>query len=142
MPRGKVDDYLKMKVMSATPMGLTLMVYERAIKDLRDAKKEIATRDRDKFSNYLIHSQDCIRELRSSLKLDVGQVAKNLYSIYSFMIETLVQANISRENPLVKINRVENMLLELLDTWRKAEKIEQRKKATVDINREPISINC
>lgn len=124
----EIDNYFRVKIESASPMTLIHMVYDRAIKTLNDAKVFIEGRDRDKFGEAVMHAQDCIRELRTSLNLELGEVPKNLYKLYDFMINQLVESAITRENPLTYVNRVLKMLVDLQNTWRQAEKNLQNQK--------------
>ena len=125
----EIDTYLRVKIESASPMALIYMVYERAIKTLSEAKDFIRERNRNQFSKKIIHAQDCIKELRSSLNLEMGEIPKSLYRLYEYMLNELVEATITRENPMSKVNKVERMLSELLQTWKTAEKnLNQQKK--------------
>ena len=124
----EIDNYFRVKIESASPMTLIHMIYDRAIKTLNDSKIFIEERERDKFGETVMHAQDCIRELRSSLNLELGDIPKNLYRLYDFMINQLVEAAITRENPLIYVNRVQKMLTDLQNTWRQAEKNLQNQK--------------
>lgn len=124
----QVDNYFKAKVESATPMTLVYMLYDRAIITLREAEDSLKERDRDKFCEKNIHAQDCIRELRTSLNVEVAPVATSLWHLYDFMIKQLVEAAITRENPVTYVKRVSHMLEELNNTWKTAEKSLQRQK--------------
>ena len=124
----EIDNYFRVKIEGASPMSLIYMVYDRAIKTLNDAKKFIEGRDRDNFSKSVTHAQDCIRELRSGLNLELGEIPKNLFRLYDFMINQLVESAITRENPIVHVNRVLTMLVDLENTWKQAEKNLQKQK--------------
>lgn len=124
----EIDNYFRVKIESASPMTLIHMIYDRAIKTLNDSKALIEGRERDKFGEAVTHAQDCIRELRSSLNLELGDIPKNLFRLYDFMINQLVEAAITRENPLLYVNRVQKMLVDLQNTWRQAEKNLQNQK--------------
>jgi len=118
----QIDDYYKVRIESASPMGLIYMIYERAMKTLTDSRVLLKKRKRRQYCEAIVHAQDCIRELRSSLNLEVGDIAHSLYRLYEFMINQLVEANITKENPLYYINQVEKMLNDLYSTWKQAEK--------------------
>lgn len=119
----QVDDYFKMKIESSSPMGLIYMVYERAIQSLEEAERGFNLNNRKHYTHYVIHAQDCIRELRNSLDLKIGgNFASSLYSIYEFMISHLIEANLDRKAPLERLRRIKKMLIELHQTWKQAEK--------------------
>jgi len=118
----QIDDYYKVRIESASPMGLIYMIYEHAMKTLTDSKVFLKKRKRQQYCEAILHTQDCIRELRSSLNLEVGDIAHSLYRLYDFMINQLVEANLTKNNPISYINRVEKMMKDLYGTWKEAEK--------------------
>ena len=56
-------------------------------------------------------------------------VATNLYSLYDFMIRNLIKANVDKD--LEKIKDVEDMMLELLDSWKQIVNQESNKKVNI-----------
>ena len=121
----QTDMYVKMKVESASPMGLIHMVYDEALKSLSEAKSCLLKRERLQYGKAIVHTQDCIRELRNCLKLELGEIAVSLYKLYTFMLDQLVEANLKREDPASLLSGVERQLFELKATWKQAEKIQQ-----------------
>jgi len=137
-----IADYFRVKVQSATPMGLIFMVYERAMKSIEEAQEALDTRNRDLFCKKIVHAQDCLRELRTSLNLEIGEIAQSLYRLYDFMIDQLIEANLSRENPGPYLKRVSRMLSDLYRTWKQAEKkLQSQKASSTRVTEEAFSIS-
>lgn len=109
--------YKQVQVKTASNEKLIIMLYQGCIKFLRIAKKSINENDMEKANSYLKRSQDIINELRYTLDMEKGgEIADNLYQLYSFMYSELVTANIKKE--VKPINNVEEMMLDLLETWK------------------------
>ncbi|KRL00806.1 flagellar export chaperone FliS [Liquorilactobacillus capillatus] len=108
--------YLKNQVMSASPNKLIEMLYQGAIKSVKIAGIAIENDDPKKAHKELVRAQDILMELKGSLNTEVeGDVPANLESLYDFMNEQLVKANINKDQSLLP--PVVKMLTELLDAW-------------------------
>ncbi|MGD9200593.1 MAG: flagellar export chaperone FliS [Chitinispirillia bacterium] len=98
---------------------LIIIAYDVAIKHCRLAidifsdKKKIEER-----TKHLFKVQDAITELMSSLKLDVGEIAQNLYKLYDYMIRKLVDANVKQE--IQNVKEVLGYLESLRSAWKEA----------------------
>lgn len=113
----KVDVYLEQKIMNARPEELTLMLYEGVIKFVSQAMiyNDQTLFEKSNVSN--IRAQEILQELRSTLNMDV-EISKNLESLYLFMMERLVDANITKSNET--LNEVLDLVKDLRDTWKTA----------------------
>ncbi len=134
------DTYWKMKIESASPMGLVHLVYDEALKSLADAKACLKKRERLQYGQAVVHAQDCIRELRNVLKLELGEVAVSLYKLYTFMLDQLVEANLKREDSTALLSGVERMLSELKATWKQAEKMQNAQAPKMEPRMESLCI--
>ena len=68
-----------------------------AVKELSSESPKL-----DTASNSIIKSQDVITELMVSLDFDKGgEIAKNLYSLYVFFNQQLMQANVQKNQELI-----------------------------------------
>lgn len=118
--------YQENSVLTARPEELTLMLYNGAIKFLKQALISLEANDIQKTHNNIIRAQDILTELLSSLDMEY-EVSNNLYALYDFMYYWLVQANIQKdEEGINKINNVINLLEDLRDTWAEAMKIAKK----------------
>jgi flagellar protein FliS len=104
----------------ATASGPKIIVlcYERLERDLSGAIEAIASVDIARTHDLLCHAQDIVHELRCMLKLDAWEHAAQLSSIYRYIHDLLVQANVRKDATLVSEAR--GMLAELGDAFRAA----------------------
>ena len=117
--------YQKTNVKTASQGHLVVLLYEAAIKNLRnaltlfDAENKIKAGDIEKFSGFIQKTQAIITELEVSLDMDKGgEISKNLMSLYMYFNSELMDASINHNKE--KITFVMNMLNELLSAWRTA----------------------
>ena len=109
--------YKQVQVKTANREKLLIMLYQGCVKFLRLAKKSIEEENIQDANNYIIRSQDIIRELMNTLDMEKGgNIASNLYQLYDFMNRQLIEANVNKD--VEKIEIVEDMMLELLDSWK------------------------
>lgn len=109
------DRYKKVKIETASQGKLILLLYEGAIRFLNHAKLSLEDKRYDVVNNNLIKAQDILTELMLSLNMGVGEIAKNLYSLYDFMYRKLIEANIKKDSGL--ITEIRDMLQELKGAW-------------------------
>jgi len=121
--------YQTVQVTTTDRGRLLLMMYEGAIKFLKQSKAGLEANDIAKFCRYLSKSQAIIAELMNTLDFEKGgTIARDLDRLYDFMLFYLTEANLHRDG--VRITKV----IGLLDTIYSAYKeiIEGEKKgATV-----------
>lgn len=92
------------------------MLFDGAIRFANQGRQAIAEQDMEQANVKLLRAQDIVTELMISLDLDQGEIAENLYQLYSFIYELLVEANIKKDVNL--IDQAVRFLTELRDTWR------------------------
>ncbi|BDU49909.1 flagellar export chaperone FliS [Haliovirga abyssi] len=115
------DKYKNTQIQTATPGQLILMLYEGAIKFCKFSKNAILEKNISDSNKYLIKTQDIVTELMISLDMKSGgDIAKNLYSIYDYMLRTLVTANMKKD--ISKITEVQELLEDLKLAWMEAVK--------------------
>jgi flagellar protein FliS len=111
------EQYKQNTVLTATPEELTLMLYEGAIKFINIGKICIQNGEIQKAHEAIIRAQDIIIELISSLDMKY-EISKNLKNLYDFMMNRLVDANISKSSQ--PLDEVLGLMTELRDTWKEA----------------------
>ncbi len=111
--------YLRSKVMTATPAELTLMLYEGAIKFVNKAIMSIEKDDVMGAHNNLMKTQRIIEELRASLDHKYP-VAKELDTVYEYILRRLVEANIKKDKDILE--EVLEHLRTMRDTWKEVMK--------------------
>lgn len=125
--QNQMNQYRRMKIETASPEMLILMLYEGAIKNIVLARDLLNEKNRiDACSNAFIKAQNIIAELMSSLNFEIGgEIAKNLFNIYEYINYTLAQANVNKNDH--NLEAVMTMLKELRDTWQEVIRINREK---------------
>jgi flagellar protein FliS len=96
------QEYLKTKVMTASPEMLTLMLWDGAIRFAEQAKEAIRRKDIEGSFKALVRSQKIITELSSALNRNVDpDLCGKLAALYNFIYRRLVEANITKDEKLV-----------------------------------------
>ncbi len=116
--QAKRSQYVQDAVLSATPAGLLTMLYDRLLLDLARAGVAQETEDWPVASTNLLHAQDILAELMSSLRTDVWDGADGLMSLYTYVRQTLVEANTTRDRH--KTTECAQILEPLRQAWHEA----------------------
>lgn len=97
--------YQKNKYETASPHKLILLLYEAAIRNGARAVEALQSNRPTEANNAIIKLQDIIYELIASLnEKQGGEIAANLKSLYMYMIDQAVQANIKKDTaPLEEV---------------------------------------
>ena len=91
------QEYLKTKVMTASPEMLTLMLWDSAIRFAEQGKDAITRKDIESSYKSLVRSQRIITELTSNLRHDVDpDLCGKLAALYNFIYRRLVDANLTK----------------------------------------------
>ena len=113
-----LNAYKETQIKTANQGKLIVMLDDGAIKNLNLAIDTFDNEHRkyDVVSNAIVKAQDIISELMVSLDFDKGgEIARNLFSLYTFMNNALLAANMKKDKqPLLDIK---NMLMELREAW-------------------------
>ncbi len=87
--------YKKTAVSTASKEQILLMLYQAAIKNCKKAIEAIEARQIAQKGEYIGKLQDIVIELNNSLDFEVGgEIAKELSSLYDYMLFASTQANI------------------------------------------------
>jgi flagellar protein FliS len=126
--------YKKTSVETASKEQILLMLYQAAIKHCKKAIEAIEQKNIAQKGESIGKLQDIIIELNNSLDFEVGgEIAKELASLYDYMLYASTQANIN-----IKVDNLKSCL-EVLNTlyagWTEA--IKSLKKTN---NKEPNDI--
>jgi flagellar protein FliS len=113
---------LETGVVDASPLKLTVMLYEGAITACIHAQQAIQQADIDKKGECLTKAVSIIDNgLRASLnKRAGGQIAGNLDELYQYMTRSLMQASLHMDAK--KVNEIQQLLMELKTAWESLEK--------------------
>ena len=92
------NNYLRAKVMTATPEQLQMMLYDGAVRFAEQGRAAIERRDREAAYTALGKSQKIILELQGSLKRSVNpELCDKLIGLYNFIYLRLVDAGMRHE---------------------------------------------
>ncbi len=121
------EKYKTTSIETADQGKLIVELYKGAIKFMKMGRKYIEEKDIMGANECLIRSQQIISELMNTLNFEEGgEVAANLEALYDYMLRELVQANLKKDAERVK--NVEDMMLELLNSWQEAAKKARKEK--------------
>lgn len=113
-------------VSTANRVKLVVMLYDGAIRFLKEAKKRIETNDVPGRSNYLGKALRIVGELHGSLNLrDGGEIAQQLDRLYSFLNAQITMANAT--GSVTHIDDSLNVLETLRDGWSRVMKSPEAK---------------
>ncbi len=107
--------YTESTVMTASPEQLVVMLYDGAIRFLRQSAEAMRAGNRELSRNRMSRAEEVIDELNYSLDLSYGEVPQNLRSIYLFAKRQLIRANLDGDAEC--IDRVARMLADLRESW-------------------------
>ncbi|MBE5926124.1 MAG: flagellar export chaperone FliS [Lachnospiraceae bacterium] len=95
------DNYLKSKVMTASPAQLTLMLYDGAIKFCNIAMEAIENKEIEKANTNIQKAQRIIEEFRSTLDFKYP-VAAEFDKVYEYIYRRMVEANLKKDKEILE----------------------------------------
>lgn len=111
--------YRNTSIDTADQGKLILIAYDVAIKHCKLALEKFDEKSKfEERTKHLFKVQDAITELLSALKLDVGEVANNLYRLYDYMLRILVE--ISMKGDKNRVIEILGYLESLREAWSQA----------------------
>ncbi len=111
--------YKKTSVETASKEQILLMLYQAAIKNCKKAIEAIDQKNLPKKGEYIGKMQDIVVELSNSLDFEVGgDVAKELASLYDYILYSSTQANIKIDK--THLEGCLKVLNTLYDGWAEA----------------------
>ncbi len=112
--------YQENSVNTARPEELTLMLYNGAIRFIKQAKYAIENKNIQLANESLIKAQNIILELQSTLDMNYD-IAKNLDALYDYLYNRLIEGNLKKDQTI--LDEVLSFVTELRDTWQQAMKL-------------------
>jgi flagellar protein FliS len=109
--------YRDSAVLTATPEQLVVMLYDGAVRFLRQAEVAMGEGAWLHAWDKLGRGEAIIDELIATLNMDTGEIAERLQAIYIFSKRTLIESRVQR-NP-EKIGQVVALLISLREAWAK-----------------------
>jgi flagellar protein FliS len=109
-------EYLRTKVMTASPEELHLMLYDGAIRFAEAAKLAIQEKNLEKAYESLVRAQNIVLEMSSGLDHEVNpDLSSKLSSLYNFIYRRLIDANMKRD--ISAIDDALKILTYQRETW-------------------------
>src|SRR3954463_3266418 len=109
--------YTETTVMTASPVQLIVMLYDGAVRFLRQSAAAMRATQHEQARDRMRRAEDIIDELNWALDMSYGEVPANLRQIYLFSKRQLVKANIE-SNP-DRVEAVAGQLASLRESWAK-----------------------
>lgn len=110
--------YVQQSLTSLTAGEQIVLLMEKACININLAIDYIEKKDITNAHNMIVKAEDIYFYLIDSLDMNYP-IAKNLFSLYNFMIDKLTQANIKKDAEILR--SIQNLAYELKDTWKQAE---------------------
>jgi flagellar secretion chaperone FliS len=115
-PQAAQQNYLRTRVLTATPERLQMMLYDGAIRFSDGARTGILNKDWEAVYKNCSKAQKIVTELSASLKRDVApDLCNNLASLYNYIFRQLMDASLN--HTLESIDEALKMLRYQRDTW-------------------------
>jgi flagellar protein FliS len=112
------DRYLQDSINTASPGKLLVLLYERLARDLHQGEEALRAGDREQAHEALVHAQEIVLELRTTLDLDSWAGAAGLAGLYGFLLTEVIGANIGNDPDRVAACR--ELVEPLREAWREA----------------------
>ena len=109
--------YKKASVNTTDQGTLILMLYDGIIKFLSQSREKLIAKDYEGAHQLISKAKNILSELLSSLNVErSGEIGRNLKSLYSFMYDRLIDANIKKD--VVYVDEVIDLMNELRIGWK------------------------
>jgi flagellar protein FliS len=132
MVNSAAEAYKRQQVMTATPEGLTLMLYNGCLKFMTEGAKALGQKQYEEANTNLQKAERIITEFRVTLNMDYD-ISHQLLPLYNYVYDCLVEANM--KDDLQKIEEAKGMITELRDAWAQAMKKARQEKGTMPNDR-------
>lgn len=110
------QQYLRTRILTATPEQLQLMLYDGAIRFGEQARAALADNNFEQAYNLISRVQKIITEMSCTLKHDVSpELCGKLSALYNFAYKKLIEANI--DHKIESLDEALNVLRYQRETW-------------------------
>lgn len=112
--------YKNNSVNYASQEQLLLMLVEGAVKFCKIARQAIVDNDIKKAHDSLVRTQDIFSELMVSLDTTAGEWATQLFRVYAFIKDKLIEVNMTKN--LEILDEILPLVEDISETWKEAYK--------------------
>jgi flagellar secretion chaperone FliS len=111
-----MNEYLKTKVLTASPEELQLMLYDGAIRFCEQARVAVKNKEIENSYNLIVRAENILLELTNSMKDEIApETCSNMRRLYIYCYEQLIEANIKKE--IEPLDNTLKVLRHLRETW-------------------------
>ena len=110
--------YVDNSVSTASPERLLVMLCDRLVLDVQRALDAQRDRNHPEAHAQLVHAQEVVIHLRSTLRVEAWEGGPGLASLYDWLHNELIRANISKDVAVTE--GCLSIVTNLADTWRTA----------------------
>jgi flagellar protein FliS len=107
--------YKTIDVTTASPVKLTTMLFDGALKAIKKARLAFQNGDRQGFVDQTMKASDIVGELFVSLDMTRGELPRLLGDVYTYCIRCLGEATL--DDP-AKLDEVEMHLTRIASAWK------------------------
>lgn len=120
------NTYVNNKVNVTNKGNLLIMVYDSAIRNIKESQKHMKTKNFSEKGASIDLAFKAVSELLVSLDFQIGgEIASNLSRIYNYVLRQITAANLSNEPE--KLDAPLKILEDLRSTWLEVIKLEGNK---------------
>lgn len=122
-----INAYLENMVLTANPVMQVILLYEKAIACLEEAREimEKASQDYESIKakyEALGRATEILTVLKATLNMEQGgEIAKNLSEIYQALLNDLVRITVEGDEPET-IKKMVKLLKDLKESWEEVER--------------------
>lgn len=116
--------YKNNSVNFASKEQMLLMLLDGAVKFAKRGKLAIQEKDIKMAHNSITRTQDIFTELKVTLDPNAGDWAKQMFNVYSFINDRLLQANIKKDEAIM--DEVIPLIEEVRNIWNEAYKLDRK----------------
>ena len=110
--------YVDNSVATASPARLLVMLCDRLVLDVQRALDAQRAGNHPESHNQLVHAQEIVIHLRSTLHVEAWDGGPGLASLYDWLHTELIRANITKDPTMTE--GCLSIVTDLAETWRAA----------------------
>lgn len=110
--------YVQSSVETASPARLLVMLVDRLLLDVQRALEAQRTGNAPEAHNQLVHAQEIVIHLRSTLRVEAWDGGPGLASLYDWLHTELIRANVTKDPALTE--GCLTIVGDLAQTWKQA----------------------
>jgi len=115
-PGNNTSEYLKTRVLTASPEQLQLMLYDGAIRFCEQARQAIKNKEIEKKFHLLTRAENIVLELCKSMREELApETCSKMRALYLFCYEKLVMANMNKD--MEPLDEALKVLRHMRETW-------------------------